>query len=54
LYKKICELKTIELRTKNFNLRSSLEVVQVDLQEAMQDGGVATEGGQYKAMTTRT
>jgi hypothetical protein len=54
LYKKICELKTIELHTKNSNLKSSLEVVQVDLQEAMQDGGVATKGGQYKAMTTRT
>ncbi len=28
--------------------------MQVDLQEAMQDGGVATQGGQYKAMPTRT
>ncbi len=54
LYKEFYELKTIELRTKNFNLRSSLEFVQVDVQEAEQDGGVATQGGQYKAMTTRT
>jgi predicted metal-binding protein len=54
LYKEFCELKTIELCTKNSNLRSSLELVQVDLQEAMQDGGVATQGGQYKAMTTKT
>jgi hypothetical protein len=39
---------------KKFNLRNSLELVQVDLQEAMQDGGVATQGGPYKAMTTKT
>lgn len=54
LCKEFCELKTIELHTKNSNLRSGLELVQVDLQEVMQDGGVATQGGQYKAMTTRT
>jgi hypothetical protein len=54
LYKEFCELKTIEFHTKIFNLRNSLELVQMDLQEAMQDGGVATRGGQYKAMTTRT
>ncbi len=42
LYKEFCEFKTIELHTKIFNLRSSLELVQMDLQEAMQDGGVAT------------
>jgi chaperonin cofactor prefoldin len=54
LYKEFCELKIIKLRTKNSNLRSNLELVQVDLQEAMQDGGVATQGGQYKAMPTRT
>jgi hypothetical protein len=42
LYKEFCEFKTIELHTKIFNLRSSLELVQMDLQEAMQDGEVAT------------